>query len=255
MIKPDLIHVRFYEELNDFLVLSRRRKMLEYTLFCSPSVKDIIESFGVPHSEVDLILADGQSVSFDYKPVAGQHISVYPVFESLDITNVTHLRPVPLRRIKLILDVHLGKLARYLRMLGFDSVYRNDYNDHEIIATAKKDKRIILTRDIALLKNNDVTHGLWIRSQKPAEQVSEVIRRLDLYNLIKPFNRCMECNGKIVKIDKQKILDCLKPGTIAHFKSFYQCRHCGKVYWNGSHYESMMKKINLIKSSRSIHVS
>jgi uncharacterized protein with PIN domain len=246
---PGSIRIRFYEELNDFLPPARRKNIFDVTLFCSPSIKDIIEAQGVPHPEVDLIVVNGQSVSFDHRPKEGDMISVYPVFESLDITKVTHLRPKPLRITRFILDVHLGKLVRYLRMLGFDSMYRNDYDDPEIVALSKKEKRIILTRDVILLKNNDVTHGLWIRSQKPSEQVKEVIRRLDLHQQIKPFDRCMECNGRILKIEKKEILDQIEPGTKANFDTFYRCRECHKVYWNGSHFEKMQVVINNLKTA------
>jgi uncharacterized protein with PIN domain len=246
---PVSIWIRFYEELNDFLPSARRKKTFDFNLFCSPSIKDIIESLGVPHAEVDLIVVNGQSVSFNYRPKEGDMVSVYPVFESLDISKATHLRPKPLRITRFILDVHLGKLARYLRMLGFDSLYRNDYDDPEIVALSKKEKRIILTRDVILLKNNDVTHGLWIRSQKSSEQVKEVICRLNLHQQIKPFDRCMECNGQIVKIEKNKILDQIEPGTKANFDIFYRCRECHKVYWNGSHFEKMQVLINSLKTA------
>jgi uncharacterized protein with PIN domain len=237
------ILIRFYEELNDFLPEARRKRDFRHSFFGTPTIKDIIESLGVPHTEVDLILANGLSVAFDYKPLEGDMISVYPVFESIDISPVTRLRPKPLRVIRFIADVHLGRLAKYLRMLGFDTHYSNDLEDPVIVRIALKQKRIILTRDLALLKNSMVTHGYYVRSSQPAEQLGEVIRRFDLKDQIKPFKRCMNCNGPIRKISKEKVLHLLRPRTKAHFHEFYQCRDCKKVYWHGSHFDRMNRII------------
>jgi len=240
---PTTIHIRFYEELNDFLPKKRRKIPFHHTYNGNMSIKDVFESLGVPHTEVDLILVNGESVDFNYKTKNNDYISVYPVFESLDIKNVTKLRPEPLRITKFVLDVHLGKLARYLRMLGFDSLYENNYSDPQIIDISIKEKRIILTRDIGIFKNRLVTHGYWLRSQKPKEQLTEVINRFNLSNSFKPFNRCIECNGSIQVVDKQKIANKLKPKTKKYFNEFYQCTICERVYWEGSHYHRMIERI------------
>jgi len=243
---PKTIHIRFYEELNDFLHRQKRKTTFEHSFTGNPSVKDVVESLGVPHTEIDLILVNGESVTFNYKPAENDLISVYPVFESLNISYITHLRPKPLRKTKFILDVHLGKLARYLRMLGFDTLYENNYPDPQIIDIAKNEKRIILTRDVGILKNSAVTHGYWIRSQNPKEQLKEVITRLDLSVNIKPLFRCMECNGIIEQVDKKEIIDQLKPKTKKYFNEFFQCTQCKKVYWEGSHYEKMINSIKAL---------
>ena len=154
---------RFYEELNDFLPPELRKRTFTYTFNGTPAVKDAIEAIGIPHSEVDLVLIDGQSVDFARHLRHGVRVAVYPMFERLDVTRVTRLRPRPLRRIRFVLDVHLGTLARYLRLLGFDTLYRNDYDDHQIVRLAHEDARIILTRDLGLLKHGAVTHGRWVR--------------------------------------------------------------------------------------------
>ena len=127
------ITLRFYEELNDFLPADKRKKRFEHSFIDRTSVKDMIESFGIPHTEIDLILVNGNSVNFSYLVNNGDDISVYPMFESLDITDLQHLRAKPLRKPKFILDVHLGTLAKYMRMLGFDSLYQNNYKDEEIV--------------------------------------------------------------------------------------------------------------------------
>ena len=205
------IYLRFYEELNDFFLKERKKKRFEHNYIDRTSVKDLIESLGVSHTEVDLILVNGNSVGFDYLINDGDDISVYPVFESLDITNVQHLRPAPLRSPKFIADVHLGALARYLRMMGFDVLYKNDFDDNEIVNLSLSERRAILTRDRGILKRKEVTHGYWIRSTKVKEQVIEVIKRFDLKNIIKEFSRCIECNSVLKPISKSEIIGDLPP--------------------------------------------
>lgn len=165
------IHIRFYEELNDFLPKKKHKIRFEHTYNGKPSIKDIIESMGVPHTEIDLILVNGKSVGFNYYPENRDDISVYPVFENIDIQELNHLRPKSLRETRFVLDVHLGKLARYLRLTGFDTLYNNSFEDREIVEISKDQKRIILTCDVGILKYNDVTHGLWIRERRPKEQL------------------------------------------------------------------------------------
>ena len=246
---PKTITIRFYEELNDFLPKNKRKATFSHTFSGNMSIKDIIESLGVPHTEIDLILINSESVGFDAKPENSDLISVYPVFESFDISNVTKLRHQPLRDPCFVLDVHLGKLAKYLRMLGFDSLYQNDFRDDEIIEISVNEKRIILTRDIGILKNSKVSHGYWIRSQKPKIQLSEVIKRFNLWGYIEPLNRCIECNGHIKKVEKEKVIQLLKPKTIRYFNKFFQCSNCQKVYWEGSHFSKITDIINSFRNT------
>ena len=240
--------LRFYEELNDFLPSYRKKQSFQHSFKGDPSVKDIIESLGVPHTEVDLILVNGRSVDFSYKPGNEDQVSVYPVFESLNISELTHLRHKPLRKVKFIADVHLGKLVRYLRLLGFDTLFDRDSDDNEIIDISVSGKRIILTRDRQLLKNKRVTHGYWIRSSHPREQIREVVDRFDLRNDLKTFTRCMECNGILSEISKEEVSGDLLPNTRQYYQVFRRCADCGKIYWEGSHFENMKKEIrNLLK--------
>jgi uncharacterized protein with PIN domain len=199
----------------------------------------MIESFGVPHPEIDLILANGKSVGFSYKVNDGDKISVYPVFESLDITDVQHLREKPLRDVKFILDVHLGKLAKYLRLLGFDSLYTTTFRDDEIVELSVEERRIILTRDKILLRNHKITHGYWIRSDDPKSQIREVVERFDLGNKIETFTRCLECNSLIEPVAREAVEDRLPPKTKLYFNEFFVCQGCSRIYWKGSHYERM----------------
>lgn len=240
----NLARFRFYEELNEFLPAEKRKRWFTCSFSGSPSVKDTIEALGVPHVEVDLILVNGISVDFAYKLRNEDAVSVYPVFEWLDISSVTHLREKPLRDPRFILDVHLGKLAKYMRLCGLDTYYCKDYEDHEIISLSLSEKRIILTRDRGILKNKQVTHGYWIRSKYPGEQLAEVLKRFDLKDRIQPFRRCMECNGFLTDVSKEDIIDRLQPGTIKFYQTFKKCCDCDHIYWEGSHYGRMRKYID-----------
>jgi uncharacterized protein with PIN domain len=239
-------HFRFYEELNEFLPQDKRKTEFEYQFRGSPSVKDVIEAIGVPHVEVDLILLNGISVSFSRKLSDGDRVAVYPVFESFDISSVTHLRPEPLREPRFILDVHLGRLAKYLRLCGFDSLYSKFFEDREIIETALREKRIILTRDRQLIKNSSVTHGYWIRSQNHNEQLTEVFRRFDLKDRLAMFSRCINCNSVLEEVRKEDIIDRLQADTSRYFSRFTRCPACNRIYWEGSHYDNMKRIINQV---------
>lgn len=233
------VHIRFYEELNDFIPQHRQKRWQEYTFAWKDTVRNALESFGVPHTEVDLVLVNGESVSFEKELSDGDTISVYPVFESIDISETTKLRPEALREPAFVLDVHLGKLTGYLRMLGFDSLYRNNLENDEIIRISSDQQRIILTRDKGILRNKKVTHGYFLRSDNPKEQLKEIIRRFDLKHQIKPFTRCMNCNGLLESVPKEDVKDILKENTRRYYTEFYRCCSCGNIYWKGAHYKKM----------------
>lgn len=237
------VYLRFYEELNDFLPEERRKKLFIHQYKDRTTVKDLIESLGVPHTEVDLILVNGKSVNFKYLINDGDDISVYPVFESLDISDVQHLRPKPLREPKFVCDVHLGKLARYLRMIGIDVIYKNDFDDNEIVQKSLKERRAILTRDHGILKQNEVTHGYYVRNTKIEGQVKEVIKRFDLQKEIKEFSRCIGCNELLSPVEKKEIIDELPPKVALSQNEFHRCPSCKKIYWQGTHYQRMLSFI------------
>jgi len=230
---------RFYEELNDFLTPEKRKRAFSYRFVGTPAVKDAIEAIGVPHTEIDLILVDSTSVDFSYLLRGNERVAVYPTFERLDITAATRLRPKPLREPRFVLDVHLGKLARYMRLLGFDTLYRNDYSDERIVRLSVNEHRIILTRDRGILKHSAVTHGYWLRQTAPQEQLKEVVCVLDLKTRFSPFSRCMECNGALRRVDRRAVLDQVPSGVARDFKEFSLCDDCGRVYWRGSHYDRL----------------
>jgi len=245
------VAVRFYEELNDFLPPERRKKSFEHTFREAGSVKDLVESLGVPHTEIDLILVNGVSVGFDYQINDGDYISVYPVFEALDISPIIRLRPEPLRVTRFVLDTHLGRLATYLRMVGFDTLYRNDYDDATLAEISSNEKRILLTCDKRLLKRKQITHGYYVRERNSQRQLLEVIKRFDLASSLKPFTRCLQCNGFIRPVRKEDIIHHLLPRTRLHYDEFWRCENCQKIYWKGSHYLHMLSMIDQTLSSTS----
>lgn len=232
---------RFYEELNDFLPGEKRGVLFSHRISGNQSVKDAIESLGVPHVDVDMIVVNSEPVDFSYKLKNEDHVSVYPVFESLDISGISPLRAKPLRKTRFVLDVHLGRLAKYLRLFGLDTMYMNHYSDTEIIGISVDERRIILTRDRGILKNKKVTHGYWIRSPRPKEQLKEVFSRFDLKKDTHPFTRCMECNGILKNVAMEKIVNRLMPATRKYYSEFRVCTSCERIYWEGSHFERMKR--------------
>lgn len=231
----DLIDLRFYAELCDLLPRQHRSGLISHRSVPTQSVKDLIESYGVPHTEVEIILAGGESVGFDYRPGAGERISVYPVFEGFDVKPLVRLRPEPLRETRFVLDGHLGVLARRLRLLGYDCVYANDAADDDLVEISTCDRRILLTRDRFLLRRRAVTRGYLLRSDEPDTQVREVVRRFHLTGSIQPFTRCPSCNGVLVPVEKTAIEHRLPPGTRRTYDEFQTCPDCGRDYWRGAH--------------------
>jgi uncharacterized protein with PIN domain len=243
-----IVSIRFYAELGEFLPASRRQLAFAHPVKDHVSVKDLIESLGVPHTEVDLILVHGESVDFSYHVQDGDHISVYPVFESFDLAPLLHVRPQPLREPRFVLDTHLGKLAGYLRLLGFDTLYRNDYGDPQLVQISHQKSRILLTRDRGVLKHRLVTHGYYVWGTDPRRQVVEVLRRFDLAGAITPFRRCMRCNGLLEPVAKDRVTDRLLPKTRQYYDEFQQCLGCGRIYWKGSHHERMLRFVESVRN-------
>ena len=232
---------RFYAELNDFLPPEHRAVAFDHAFLDRAPVKDMIESFGVPHTEVDLILANGESVDFSHVVEDGDRISVYPVFEALDITPLLRVRPQPLREPRFVLDTHLGRLAAYLRMVGFDTLYRNDYGDAELARISHGEHRILLTRDRGLLKRSMVTHGYYVRETAARKQCAEVLRRFDLWRAARPFRRCLRCNGVLQPAPREAVADRLPPRAAELYTEFLVCPGCARVYWKGGHYQRMCR--------------
>ena len=229
----------FHEELNDFLPSERRGREFPVPCARNATTKHMIEALGVPHTEVELILVNGQSVGFDRLLRDGDQVAVYPRFDSLAIKPLLRLREWPLPVIHFVADSHLGGLARLLRMAGFDTLYRNDYLDSAIAEIAGRERRILLTRDRDLLKQRGISHGCYVHALKPARQFAEIVARLKLGRNFRPFTLCLECNAPVHSIKKLSIFRNLPPSINARHEYFTICDHCGRVFWEGSHWQRM----------------
>jgi hypothetical protein len=225
--------IRFYGDLADLAWDADRAGEVQLPIGSPRSVKDAIEACGVPHTEVDLVVIAGRSVGFDHRVTGGERVSVYPVFQSLDVPSQVRPEPPPEKRF--LLDVHLGRLAGRLRLLGFDAAYDNNADDATLAQAAAQEQRWLLTRDRGLLMRSAVTHGYLVRSSDPREQVFEVVRRFDLYGDVTPLTRCARCNGLLEPVAKELIEADLETGTRRDHDVFARCRDCGQVYWAGSH--------------------
>jgi uncharacterized protein with PIN domain len=241
--RENIAHFRFYAELNDFLSPERRMRRFAHPFVDAMPVKEMIEGFGVPHTEVDLILANGEPVDFSYVVRNGDWLSVYPMFEALDIAPLARLRPEPLREPRFVLDAHLGRLAGYLRMLGFDALYQNHAGDAELARVSRDERRILLTRDRGLLKRRAVTHGYFVRETAVRRQTSEVVSRFDLRRLIRPFTRCLRCNEPLEPASSEQALKRLPPRAAELYREFQACASCGRLYRKGGHYRRMQQFI------------
>ena len=246
------VTLRFYEELNDLLPRDRRQR--EYAVeFPQPrSVKDLIEAQGVPHTEVDLILANGASVGFDYAVRDGDRLSVYPMFERFDVRRVSRLGRPPLRQPRFVADLHLGKLARRLRLLGLDCRYGPDWDDAALARVSQAEHRILLTRDRGLLKRRAVTHGLCVHATDAEAQAREVVQRCQLEADLRPFTRCIACNGPLVPAPKAAAAGQVPPETFAHQTEFHRCADCGRFYWRGAHWARLERLVASLTAPASI---
>jgi uncharacterized protein len=237
------VNVRAYAELNDFLGPESRGLTVRRPFRSHQTVKDVLEAMGIPHTEVDLILVNGDAEDFAHRPTAGDRIAVYPMFEALDIGSTTRLRPVPLRDPRFVIDVNLGRLARLLRVLGLDVWWSSDADDRTLADISVGQQRILLTRDRALLKRRAITHGFFVHAGHPEEQTLEVIRRLDLRRRLAPFTRCVQCNGRLIPVTKDEVIDRLEPLTRRYYDDFSRCAECGRIYWPGSHHARLKSLI------------
>jgi uncharacterized protein with PIN domain len=231
--------LRFYEELNDFLPAARRKSDFEIGIDRARSVKDAIEALGVPHTEVDLILVDGMSVGFSHLLRGGERVAVYPMFERLDIGPVLRLRPRALRDPRFVADVHLGKLARHLRMAGFDTLCEPLWDDDRIVASSLAERRTILTRDKAMLRRAEVERGYFVRAIESEPQLAEVLQALQLESLVRAFTRCRECNAPLEDASAEDVAARVPARIRLLYQRYKRCPGCRRVYWEGSHFARM----------------
>ncbi|MDG0027427.1 Mut7-C RNAse domain-containing protein [Trinickia sp. Y13] len=237
---------RFYEELNDFLARPLRSRAFSCVCARNATTKHMIEALGVPHTEVELILVNGESAGFDRVLADGDRVAVYPKFEALDVTPLLRVRERPLRTTRFVADAHLGGLARLLRLAGFDTLYDNHFADDEIEALAASQERIVLTRDRELLKRRTITHGCYVRSLKPQMQLQEVVDRLDLAGSVRAFRLCLTCNAPLRRIDRVEAQGRAPEGVLERHSQFVTCDVCRRVFWEGSHWERMRTLIDAL---------
>ncbi|NEM97592.1 Mut7-C ubiquitin/RNAse domain-containing protein [Pontibacter burrus] len=230
---------KFHTTLNDFLQKQEQESWINYSFRDVPAIKDAIEAIGVPHPEVNAIVVNGRSVDFTYKLHPDDKVEVYPKGSPVTINLFPNYNPP----FKFVLDVHLGKLARMLRLLGFDTIFDPELTEKELVAIAVSENRILLSRGTGILKHKTIVYGYWLRSQQPDEQLQEVIRYYNLAAEFSIFTRCMVCNGAIAQVTKEQLKEQLPPKTKLYFHEFYQCQNCQRVYWKGSHYERMQEFI------------
>jgi uncharacterized protein len=242
------VTLRLYADLDALVPAAGRDGTVEVPVELPRSVKDVIESCGVPHTEVDLVLVNGESSSFDRRVVAGDRVSVYPPFSTLRVGVVSKVRPAPLDHDRFVADVHLGRLAEWLRLLGFDTAYRNDADDEELARVSVEEGRWLLSRDRGLLMRSAVTHGYLVRSDDPVEQAVEVVHRFGLDGRLEPLTRCARCNGVLAPVTKEEVRDRLEPGTRARHDDFTACRSCGQPYWAGSHLSRIRDFVEEVRS-------
>jgi uncharacterized protein with PIN domain len=240
--------LRFHGSLNDFLPAGRRGADLEWRFEAEPGVKDVIEALGVPHPEVDLILAGGRAVGFGYKVKAGDRIEVFGLDRPAEQADLPGLVPAPSDPRRFVLDGHLGRLARYLRMLGFDAAYDRVAADDELARVSADEERILLTRDRGLLKRSIVRLGYLVRDDDPRRQLVEVVGRYGLAEKARPFTRCVRCGGEIEPVERSEVAERLagEPRTLRYFEAFGRCRACGSIYWQGSHFDRMSSLVQEI---------
>jgi hypothetical protein len=238
--------LRFYAELNDFLPPGRRQRDLTQPFAAPTPVRHLIELAGVPHTEVEVILLDGESVDLETLVGDGQRLAVYPVFESFDARPLLRLRPAPLRTPRFLADAHLGALARRLRLLGFDTRWLNDLGDAGLVTLARREGRILLTRDRRLLMRRELTHGCFIRPVTPQKQLACLLERLQLCPEIAPFTRCTLCNGLLEERRPAQVQSLVPPRVRASQEAFWQCQDCKRLYWRGSHWQAMCRRIQAL---------
>jgi uncharacterized protein with PIN domain len=241
------VHFWFAGSLNDFLRKEFRGRSFVHSCPATSTVKDGFEATGVPHAEVAALRINGHFSGFGQPLLPEDRVEVFPRQEYPLVPPEYSLHPPLPANPAFVLDVHLGKLARLLRLTGFDCLYETNYADARIAAIAAEQGRIVLTRDVFLLKRNQIKWGYWLRSQNSEVQLREVLVYFGLYYRLRPFSRCTVCNGDLHPVDKNDISHRLEPQTKAGFDQFFRCESCGRIYWRGSHYERMQQMIRKLK--------
>ena len=228
----------FHGKLNDLLPQDKREQQITVDFQGRQSLKHLAESLGVPHAEIGRVQVNSREEALGGITQDGDQVEIYP------IENGCLTEP------RFLLDCHLGRLTAHLRMLGFDCLYQNDFDDPIMADIVHREGRILLTRDHRLLMRKIILHGYCLRSLNSLEQLTEVIQRFELTNKIQPFHRCLRCNHPLEAVDKDAIINRLEPLTKRYFNEFHICPVCGQIYWKGSHYERMQSLIGQIADNK-----
>jgi len=237
------IKISFSQDLQPLLRRDERGPLVEYRLQRRASIKDILESLGVPHTEIGAIQVEDRTLDFEFIPEPGLEIRVAGIEAPFEVTRPSRLRPEPLPAVRFVVDVNVGRLAALLRLTGFDAAYENGLRDNEIADLAHREQRIVLTRDRALLKRNKIDYGRLVRATYPEEQLLETLRFFGLTGPFDFFSRCLLCNCKLQPVAKAAILHRLEPKTRKYFNTFKTCPACDRIYWRGSHCDAMAAKL------------
>ncbi len=242
------VEIRCYGELNDFLPLSQRQQAFAHAFTVPGSVKDALESLGVPHPEIDLILVNGEPAEFGRLLAPGDRVAAYPRFRRLDVSGISPTHVAPAVEPRFLLDGHLGRLARYLRLLGLDAAHQAQADDAVLAAAAAAEDRTLLTRDLDLLKRAVVRRGYRVRGNHPEEQAVEVVRQFGLADRLQPFSRCLPCGERLVEAAPADAAS-VPPGVAARQTEYRRCPGCGRLYWRGSHYRRLAALADRIQAA------
>lgn len=223
------IHIQFAPELALFVPHGRRGEATPLTTDGVSSLGHVVESAGVPLTEVGALRVDGRELPRSYVPAAGDSVRVDPV---------TRPQQVPGAPLRFLLDVHLGTLARRMRLLGVDTAYEStDIGDPALATRSATEKRVMLSRDRGLLHRRELWAGAFVYSTRPDDQLHDVLDRFrpDL----RPWTRCTACNGLLRAATREEVADRLESGTRRSYDVFAQCEECGRAYWKGAHHEQL----------------
>ncbi|WP_022669122.1 Mut7-C RNAse domain-containing protein [Desulfospira joergensenii] len=241
------IYIRFSEDLDFFLKKEQQGRRFALDMDRKASVKDIIESQGVPHTEVGRMELEKQTRDFAFIPGRTGALDVSGIKPPFDVLKPGFLRPRPLARIRFVADVNVMKLGKLMLLLGFDTACSSSFSDPEIADISEREKRIVLTRDTGLLKRKKIEFGRRIRSNLPYEQLEETLVFFGLSGKIRFFTRCSHCNKSLEPRDKADVMALLEPKTQKYFSRFFQCPECKKVFWKGSHYAKIVRKLGTME--------
>jgi len=250
---PGEVEVRIHGSLLDFVPTARRGRPLRRPILGHPAVKDVVEAVGVPHPEIGRLLVRGEPVGLAHRLAPGDVVDAYPVgwprggeHEDGDErsgpgagSSTPGGGPGPMPDPRFVLDGHLGRLAAHLRMCGFDTRYRRDADDAALAHIAATEDRILLTRDVGLLKRSAIRRGAFVRSDRPRDQLVEILGRFGLAGSVRPFSRCLRCNGRLEPVDRATVRAVVPPRVLGEQDAFRRCERCGGIYWRGSHHRRM----------------